>query len=281
MELTKSTTDAVNKDYFNSKDLDVFYQRVSTEHTHCGIFEHPEEDVKIAKKRTTEHMASLLPFQSGTRLVDLGSGYGGAARLMAEKYGCHISCINLSEQQNAENIRRNEQAGLEHLIDVYIGNYGELTFPDSSFDLAWAQDSFFYSDRQLQAFREAHRVLKPKGEFLFCTYFFNKEHLSPEEKIKVEEWYTGKGIHKVYFVHVDEFRSVASEIGMQEVQVLDLSENIVINYRQLLKKMERLQIEEKLLSEAFFEKKKQRLEDCIKFGESGLAQWGILHFRKK
>ena len=75
-----SVIDSLNQGYFNSKDIDLFYQKVSGEHTHCGIFKHPDEDLHIDKKRTTEYMASLLEIDSKSHLLDLGSGYGGAAR---------------------------------------------------------------------------------------------------------------------------------------------------------------------------------------------------------
>ena len=46
-----SVIDTFNQGYFNSQDIDFFYQRVSGEHTHCGIFEYADEDLHIAKKR--------------------------------------------------------------------------------------------------------------------------------------------------------------------------------------------------------------------------------------
>lgn len=275
-----SVIDSFNQGDFNSKDIDLFYQKVSGEHTHCGIFEHPDEDLHIAKKRTTEYMASLLKIDSKSHLLDLGSGYGGAARYLAEKYGCQVSCFNLSEEQNAINIERNQEQKLSNLINVYQGSFENLPFPDSKFNAVWAQDSFFYSDTQLQAFREAHRVLIKGGEFLICTYLFSGDRPSEADVNKVMNWYTG-GIHKVYFLHINEYRKVAKEIGMSEVEIIELTDNVPLNYLQLLQKMEKIQAEEQLWSQEFFNKKKQRLLDCCEMGKSGLIQWGILHYQKE
>ena len=275
-----SATDTFNQGYFDSKDLDNFYRRVVGEHTHCGIFDHPDEDVLIAKKRTTEYMASLLPLNKDSHVLDLGSGYGGAARYLAKKYGCKVSCLNLSEQQNAINVERNLIEDLSELIQVDRGSFEKLPFPDDKFNLAWSQDALYYSDTQLQAFREAHRVLVKGGEFLACTYFFIGDYPSSEDVKKVVDWYTG-GIHKVYFPHLNDYRDVAKEIGMSEVQVIDLTHHVSTNYLQLLKKMEALQAREQLWSEDFFDKKKQRLLDCSEVGKSGLLQWGILHYRQE
>lgn len=274
-----SATDTFNQSYFERKDVDLYYQRVLSEHSHCGIFEHPDEDVHIAKKRTTEYMASLLPFNNNSHLLDLGSGYGGGARYIAQKYGCQVSCLNLSEQQNAINVKRNQEQGLSDLINVYQGSFEKLPFADSTFNAAWAQDSLFYSDTQLEAFREAHRVLVKGGEFLACTYFFSGDYPSQEDVNKVVDWYTG-GIHKVYILHLNDYRDVAKEIGMSEVQVIDLTDQVSVNYLQILKKMEEIQASEQLWSNEFFDKKKQRLLDCSEVGKSGLVQWGMLHYRK-
>ncbi|NEO07835.1 class I SAM-dependent methyltransferase [Moorena sp. SIO3I8] len=276
-----SVIDTFNQSYFDSKDMDLFYRRVSGEHTHCGIFEHPNEDVYIAKKRTTEYMTSLLTLDRDSHLLDLGSGYGGAARYIAKEFGCQVSCINLSEQQNAINIERNQEEELSDLVHVHQGSFEKFPFPNSTFNGAWAQDSFYYSDTQLQGFREAHRVLVKGGEFIACTYFFSGNYPSPEEVNKVVNWYTGGGIHKVYFLHIDDYRKVADEIGMAEVQVIELTHHISVNYLQILKKMKEIQADEQLWSDEFFEKKKQRLLDCAEVGKSGLLQWGILHYRKE
>lgn len=275
-----SATDRFNKGYFDSKDIDNFYRRVVGEHTHCGIFDRPDEDVLIAKKRTTEYMASLLPLNKDSYVLDLGSGYGGPARYLAKKYGCKVSCFNLSEEQNTINVERNLIEGLRESIQVYQGSFEKLPFPDEKFNIVWSQDALYYSDTQLQAFRETHRVLAKGGDFLACTYFFSGDIPSSEDVKKVVDWYRG-GIHQVYFLHLNDYRDVAKEIGISEVQVIDLTYHVSTNYLQVMKKMQEIQVAENLWSEGFFEKKRQRLLDCSEVGKSGLLQWGILHYRKE
>ena len=53
-----------------------------------------------ASRRTVETMAGLIDgLGPDTRVVDLGSGYGGAARYLAGTYGCKVTCLNLSGTQ--------------------------------------------------------------------------------------------------------------------------------------------------------------------------------------
>ena len=99
----------LNQNYYDTDDTDLFYQKVSGgEHVHIGLFEREDEPLEIAKKRTVESMASLVKISSNSRVLDLGSGYGGAARFLVKKYGCHVTCLNISTKQNIENQKRNQ-----------------------------------------------------------------------------------------------------------------------------------------------------------------------------
>ena len=61
-------------------------------------------------------------------MLDLGSGYGGAARYLAKNHGCKVTCLNLSETQNERNIYNNKNYGLNHLINVTKGNFEDIPF---------------------------------------------------------------------------------------------------------------------------------------------------------
>ncbi|MEM9089605.1 MAG: methyltransferase domain-containing protein [Cyanobacteria bacterium P01_F01_bin.53] len=265
--------------FFAAKDIDLFYQRVLGEHSHCGIFKHPDEELQPAKERTTEYMASLLSLTQESRLVDLGAGYGGAARYLASTYGCQVSCLNLSEQQNEINIERNRAANLSGLVDVHQGIFDALPFADASFNVAWSQDALHYSNTQLQAVREAHRVLAKGGELLISNYFLREDKPSEADKLRAIELYTS-GTHKVYFLPRQDYQDFAVALGMREVQFIDLTENVAINFSQDVKKMEELQASENLWSDEFFETKTKRLLGCVELGKSGLIQWGIMHYYK-
>lgn len=63
--------------------------------------------------------------------------------------------------------------------------------------------------------------------------------------------------------------------------MIDLSENIKINYSSLLERMEVLQAENnQLWSFEFYTKMKQRLLNWVDAVEKGLIRWKTLHFKK-
>ena len=73
-------------------------------------------------------MADLVEGALGknSRAIDLGSGFGGAARYLAKRFGCQVTCLNISEVENERNRKANAAAGLDKLIDVKHGTFEEI-----------------------------------------------------------------------------------------------------------------------------------------------------------
>ncbi|MGH3119277.1 MAG: SAM-dependent methyltransferase [Gaiellales bacterium] len=55
----------------------------------------------------------------GTRsnVLDVASGRGGPATILAETFGCHITCVERAEEFDAAARRRAHDAGLDQLIE--------------------------------------------------------------------------------------------------------------------------------------------------------------------
>src|SRR5690606_14939690 len=91
--------------YYDSQDADEFYFHIwGGEDIHVGIYETPTQPVREASRHTVEAMAAELgELGAAQRVLDVGAGYGGAGRYLAQRFGCHVTCLNLSETQNRRN----------------------------------------------------------------------------------------------------------------------------------------------------------------------------------
>jgi sarcosine/dimethylglycine N-methyltransferase len=129
--------------YYNSDDADNFYFHVwGGEDIHIGLYETPDEAIRDASRRTVERMAGLVSgLGADSRVLDMGAGYGGAARYLAKTYGCKVTALNLSETENERDRQMNREQGLDHLIDVVDGSFEDVPLPDGSVDLVWSQDA--------------------------------------------------------------------------------------------------------------------------------------------
>ncbi|MCW6053102.1 methyltransferase domain-containing protein [Lyngbya sp. CCAP 1446/10] len=261
--------------YYDQSDTHNFYQKVSGgEHVHIGLFQHPNEDLEVAKKRTTEYMTSLLNIDDKCRILDLGAGYGGTARYLAKTYSSRVSCLNISKMQNAINLQRNQEQELTSFIDVQEGTFEQLPYSNSSFDVIWSQDAIYHSTTPEKVFQECSRVLGDEGELIFSVVMLD-DSISTENQQKLTQYYS------LNLQYLQTYRHLAEEMNFCESKIVDFSENIQINYSRLLEKMEVLQAENnQLWSLDFYTKMKQRLLDWVDAGEKGLIHWKILHFQK-
>jgi sarcosine/dimethylglycine N-methyltransferase len=70
--------------------VEPIYRTVSGTVLHLAMFEGAETR-ETATTRTKTFLAARLPARPATAtIVDLGSGYGDAARFLARRCGCHI-----------------------------------------------------------------------------------------------------------------------------------------------------------------------------------------------
>lgn len=157
------------EEYYDSSEADSFYKTIwGGQDIHIGLYRGNGESIAEASRRTVRTMADRLDDIDGdTRVIDLGAGYGGAGRYLAEEFDCQVTCLNLSETQNALNRKLTEKADLTENIDVVHGNFENVPDPDDSYDVVWSQDAFLHSGSRESVLDEAARVLKPGGQLIF------------------------------------------------------------------------------------------------------------------
>jgi len=279
--MTKSNdSEAVRtaRDYYNSADADLFYREVwGGEDIHVGLYEREAESIAAASRRTVERMAQLAgSLTASSRVIDLGAGYGGAMRYLAETFGAHCVALNLSEVENERDRAMNEAAGLESLIDVVEGDFASLDFPDACFDLAWSQEALLHTDTRERVCEEAARVLKPGGRFIFT------------DPMQADDA-SSKDLQAVYDrLHLDSlaspsfYREALAAAGMREVVFESAPEQLARHYARvrevLVDNAETLG--QKGMSQDYLERMKSGLTHWVQGARDGTLTWGIFVFEK-
>ena len=273
---TKNTTVDKAQDYYNSTPADEFYFKIwGGEHIHVGIYNHSKESIKDASPRIVHLMASKLKLNSDTKLLDLGSGYGGAARYLTKKYGGQVTCLNLSETQNERNESLNKKNGLDHLITVMEGNFEDIPFSDNSFDVVWSQDAIVHSGNREQVLSEVDRVLMETGDFIFTdlmqTYDCPKSVLKPVlERIHLDSLGS-------FGFYVEQAR----KLDVKEIRVQDLSEHLTTHYQRVMEEtIDRYDEMVETCGKEYIDKMIQGLKHWVEAGENEYLSWGIIHMDK-
>jgi SAM-dependent methyltransferase len=117
--------------------------------------------------RASVELLELARIRAEERVLDIGAGLAGAARLLAARTGCRVDCVELSSDYCAGAVLLNRLTGLDDRIGVHLGSALDLPFPDDSFDAAWMQNVGMNIADKRALYAEVRRVLRPGGRFAF------------------------------------------------------------------------------------------------------------------
>ncbi len=269
------------REYYNSEDADHFYSRIwGGEDIHIGLYTATNEAISEASHRTVATIAERLPkLDASCRVLDIGSGYCGAARYLAKTYCTHISALNLSEVENEKARALNEAAGLSSLIEVVDGSFEKIPFDDATvtggFDILWSQDAILHSGNRKQVMAEAFRVLKSGGYFVFT------------DPMQADNCPDGVLQPILDRIHLDSlgspryYRETAQALGFKVLDFDDQTHQLTNHYQRVLEETE-MHAEElkKKVNVDYIERMKTGLKHWIAGGKAGHLAWGIFLLQK-
>ena len=274
-----SYSEAVNiaRDYYNSDDADNFYAIVwGGEDIHIGLYEKEGEAIIDASHRTVRHIANCISDIGPEHTVlDIGSGYGGAARYLTETFACTVTALNLSEKENERNREINTERGLSDKINVVDGSFEDIPADDQSFDVVWSQDAILHSGNREKVLQEVARVLKPGGRFIFTD---------PMQSDNCPDGVLKSILDRIHLSTLGSpkfYRDNLSALGMTEVHFEEHTQQLINHYTSVLQETTNRQDElSKAVSAEYIERMKSGLVHWIEGGKKDYLCWGIFVFTK-
>jgi SAM-dependent methyltransferase len=123
----------------------------------------------------TAELARLVGITRESSVLDVGSGVGGPARLLAATYGCRVSGVDLSEPFVDAARYLTERTGQTGLVSFQVSSALELPFEDGRFDVVLLQHVAMNIADRRRLYVELRRVLKPLGRFATFDVVSNGE----------------------------------------------------------------------------------------------------------
>ncbi len=114
----------------------------------------------------TSELADVLEVSPGQHILDVGSGVGGPARYFADRFGCRVTGIDLTEEFCDVARHLTQVLGLEDKVSIEHGNALAMPFEDAAFDGAYSMNVSMNIADKAAFYAEVHRVLKPGAWFM-------------------------------------------------------------------------------------------------------------------
>lgn len=125
----------------------------------------PIDEFHVRGRHATLELAKTVQPRATDRVLDIGCGLGGASRVLASTYGCHVTGVDLTAEYCRTAAELAAWVGLSDRVDYRQADALDLPFENGMFDIVWTQHAVMNIPDKAQLYGEAHRVLKPGGRF--------------------------------------------------------------------------------------------------------------------
>lgn len=125
----------------------------------------PVDEFHVGGRQASVEFLGQLGLTPEKHILDVGCGLGGAARFVADRYGCHVSGIDLTPEYVEAATVLCGWVGLTGLISLYQGSALAMPFADRSFDGAHMLHVGMNIADKAKLCSEVGRVLRPGSLF--------------------------------------------------------------------------------------------------------------------
>jgi SAM-dependent methyltransferase len=125
----------------------------------------PIDEFHTGGLATTRETVAALDPKAGDRVLDVGSGLGGPARLIAAQRDCDVTGIDLTPEFVEVAQRLTERTGLSDRVRFVCADALALPFDDGAFDAAITQHVAMNIADRARLYAEIRRVIAPGGRF--------------------------------------------------------------------------------------------------------------------
>jgi tocopherol O-methyltransferase len=153
-------------------DLDGLYRAIWGEHVHHGLWrtfrETPEEAVVALVALAGERGG----IRAGSRVCDVGCGYGATARYLAREIGAEVVGLTVSRAQCEHALGHARPSDRVRLL---LGDWLDNGLPSAAFDVALAIESTEHMADKERCFAEIRRVLRPEGRVVVMAWLAGEQ----------------------------------------------------------------------------------------------------------
>ncbi len=213
-----TTVEAVGRHY---DDLDVYYRDIWGEHVHHGLWKTGRETPKEACEQLIRLVADQAGVGEGKVVCDVGCGYGGTARFLADVYKARVTGLTVSEAQfRYAREKTNGSGNPQYLLQNWLTN----EFPDASFDAVISIECLAHVPDKPRYFQEIARVLRPGKRAAIYAWLAHPAPRAWEVRHLLEPICSEGRLPSMG--SADEYREMIAAAGLKLLRYEELSRNV-------------------------------------------------------
>jgi ubiquinone/menaquinone biosynthesis C-methylase UbiE len=173
----------------------------------------------VAAKMNQEHRALTswglkhVKIASDAAILDVGCGGGKTLSRLARR-ATHGKVFGIDYSPDMVHYAKevNKKFLFQNRVEIVEAKVEEMAFPDNSFDLVTAFETYYFWSNLLDAFQEIRRVLKPEGKLLIVNEMVKDGVYEVEHAKLIEETH-------VRLLPVEEIKGVLESVDFVDVKV--------------------------------------------------------------
>lgn len=201
-----------------SKNLDT-----SAQYSHQSVYRYEvifgKDFISTGGIESTTEICATLDLRPGLKVLDVGSGVGGSAFHMAERYGVEVTGVDLLgplvEQANV----RGKERGLTDVAFLQ-GDILQIALPEAGYDLVYSRDALLYIEDKLALYTKLRKLTAPGGTLFVSDYGCGPAPL-------VEDFAAYAADAGYHLLQPEGYGEVLKAAGFTNVQALDKTADFI------------------------------------------------------